>query len=286
MNLENPGVDIRLPSTANLLVDSADRNTANYPNANNFQIVKTNSILNGYFTRVGTTEVVLEYNTPNVYLGQYFVQYNTNLGQEGLIIPDGFYTVEELINLLVEGLNGYTAIQHLAWAATATIGGGATLTPTTSGGPAPTYWTLAGPLIGLLFGTTPVGSTLSVTPSVSTTTAAIDLRPFRYLDICAPSLTYAQDLKDASTANFVRDVLVRWYFDYDQPVALDGYGYPILMGYKPFYLRRTYSPPKQSQWKNNLPIGNLTFQVYGNDGQLANITTDTNFLLTLQVSEV
>ena len=183
MNLENPGVDIRLPSTANLLVDSADRNTANYPNANNFQIVKTNSILNGYFTRVGTTEVVLEYNTPNVYLGQYFVQYNTNLGQEGLIIPDGFYTVEELINLLVEGLNGYTATQHLAWAATATIGGGATLTPTTSGGAAPTYWTLAGPLIGLLFGATPVGSTLSVTPSVSTTTAAIDLRPFRYLDI-------------------------------------------------------------------------------------------------------
>jgi len=286
MNLENPGVDIRLPSTANLLVDSADRNTANYPSANNFQIVKTNSILNGYFTRIGTTEVVLEYNTPNVSDTQFFVDYETNYGTETLGFVAGFYTVEELIDLLVANLNDYTSTQHLTWAVAAALGGGANLTPTTSGGPAPTYWTLTGPLIELLFGTASVGSTLSVTPFVTTTTSAVDVRPFRYLDICAPSLTYAQDLKDASTANFVRDVLVRWYFDYDQPVALDGYGYPILMGYKPFYLRRTYSPPKQSQWKNNLPIGNLTFQVYGNDGQLANITTDTNFLLTLQISEV
>jgi hypothetical protein len=66
------------------------------------------------------------------------------------------------------------------------------------------------------------------------------------------------------------------------------------MGYKPFTLRRLYSPPKQIRWESNLPIGNISFQVFGDDGQLATRMVKNfpgtipgcNWLMTLQVSEV
>ena len=93
-------------------------------------------------------------------------------------------------------------------------------------------------------------------------------------------------MKDASTAKIVRDVLVRWYFAFDQPPALDAYGFPILMGYTPFCLRRTFSPAKQSMWENNIPVGNLEFQVYDPNGQLAIMSARTQYQLTLQASEV
>jgi hypothetical protein len=70
------------------------------------------------------------------------------------------------------------------------------------------------------------------------------------------------------------------------------------MGYEPFYLRRIFNPPKQIAWENNMPIGQLSFQVIGstiiNDqiaqeqtvvsGLLSDIVLG-NWLMTLQVSE-
>jgi len=58
-------VTIRYPATANLMIDSSDRNTTRNPSAWDFQITKNQSIQNGFFTRVGTTEVVLEWCEPN-----------------------------------------------------------------------------------------------------------------------------------------------------------------------------------------------------------------------------
>ena len=98
-------------------------------------------------------------------------------------------------------------------------------------------------------------------------------------------LTNNQSVKDASTAANVRDVLVRWYFDYDNQTPTDEYGYPILMGYSPFYLRRLYNPPKQIQWQSNIPVGNLSFQLYNNNGLLQSVVPETQFLMTLQISE-
>ena len=102
----------------------------------------------------------------------------------------------------------------------------------------------------------------------------------------SPSLTYSQDVKDASSAEVVRDVLCRWYFDYDEQNMIDGYGYPILMGYKPFCLRRIFNPPKQIRWDANLPVaGIMNFALYDPFGKLVETVNSTNFLMTLQVSE-
>ena len=279
---------IRYPSIANLMVDSADRNTANYPNCNNFSITRPYSMLNGSFTRVATTEVVFEWNTPNVGGAGFSgtLQYNTPAGQYSLVIPTGFYTIEEAINMIVGLLNTESTASGITWTVAASTLGGALLTQAGAGAGAVTVaQNPADPLqiITAIFGT--FVSTGAADP-VPTRTTFIDLRPYRYIDIVSQSLTYAQNVKDASTADKVRDVLCRWYFDYDEQAAYDAFGYPILMGYKPFCLRRIFNPPKQIKWDNNLPVsGVMDFALYDNNGIIAATTTSTNFLMTLQVSE-
>jgi hypothetical protein len=94
------------------------------------------------------------------------------------------------------------------------------------------------------------------------------LLPTLYFDIICNNLTYCQDLKDASTSSVVRDVLYRWYLAWDGPTTYDPFGYPIFQGYKPFLQRRSIPFPKQIKWDNNLPIGQLQFQVYDDKGNL------------------
>jgi hypothetical protein len=113
-----------------------------------------------------------------------------------------------------------------------------------------------------------------------------DLRPYRYIDFVSSQLTYAQDLKDNSTAPTSRDVLCRWYFADDQLPTLDEYGFPILMGYTLFTYRRIFNPPKQIKWDSNQPVGNLAFEVYGDTGSILPASDpNTNWLMTLQFSE-
>jgi len=296
MQYQHDATTIRYPSIANLMVDSADRSTGVFPNCNNFSITRPYSMLNGSFTRVATTEVVFEWDTPNVggvgFSGT--LQYNTPAGQYLLVIPTGFYTVEEAINMIVGLLNSVTAAgnpgtpvaSNITWTVAASVLGGAILTQAGAGaGAVSVAQNPADPLqlIDAIFGT--FVSTGAADPVASLNTA-VDLRPYRYIDIISQALTYAQDVKDASTADKVRDVLCRWYFDYDDQASYDAFGYPILMGYKPFCLRRIFNPPKQIKWDQNLPVaGVMDFALYDNNGTLAATTTTTNFLMTLQVSE-
>jgi len=279
---------IRYPSIANLMVDSDDRDKNVYPLSNDFQINKKNSLLNGFFTRIGATEVVLEWNTVNVPGGSLSLNYTTNTTFDYIVIPPGFYTVAELINYTIGRLQRLTPDNGITWEVGNGVEPGAVVTVTTG----PNTFDLEGNLVELLFGV-PNLSRADFSPAVPvedpasrSTVEAIDLRPARYLDIVCNQLTNNQSVKDSSTAPIVRDVLVRWYFDYDNQSPTDEYGYPILMGYTPFYIRRLYNPPKQIQWQTNVPIGNLSFQLYTNDGALAQIDPATNYLMTLQVSEV
>jgi len=279
---------IRYPSIANLMIDSADRTESNFPLCNDFQITKKNSLLNGFFTRVGATEVVFEWNTPNVTAAEGSFSYTTTgtLPYTTNFSLAGFFTVADALNDMVLNLNASTASTGLTWAANQRIGGGAYLSVT--GGVNGNTLTLVSPLINKL---TSVGDTITGTFGLTGTLyfqiyiGNSDLRPARYIDIVCNQLTNNQSVKDASTAPNVRDVLVRWYFDYDNQNPSDEYGFPILMGYAPFYLRRLYNPPKQIQWQTNIPIGNLSFQLYNDSGLLQTVNTTTQFLLTLQVSE-
>ena len=275
---------IRYPSIAHLMVDSADRDVAAYPLCNDFQINKKNSLLNGFFTRIGATEVVFEWNTPNV--SDPFnseIKYTVNTSTFTFFVAPGFYNVEEVLNELVDTLNLGTVATGITWSVAGLVGAGAVLTAT---GPPGLAIFVTGTLPLQLaqngfIGVIPAGGSINFEILASTA----DLRPARYIDIVSSQLTNMQSVKDASTAANVRDVLVRWYFDYDNQNPTDGFGFPILMGYTPFFLRRLYNPPKQIQWQSNIPVGNLTFQLYRNDGVLQPVNSQTQFLMTLQISE-
>jgi len=292
------GTPIRMPATANLMVDSADRNTSVNTLANDFQITKPQSILNGFFTRIATTELVLEYRTPNIssILGNNTLTIDLSGDAPGAgthtqtYTANGFFTAEELIDWVAACLTnaGSNLTPPVTWAASAIPAGnpggpGAQLAPS-----ATVYAQLSGPIANALsiatgaldlYGPAPTDAQLAIYPLF------VDLRPYRYLDFVSAQLTYNQDLKDTATNTFNRDVLARWYMAYDNPPTLDAYGFPILMGYTPFVLRRIFSPPKQIRWDPIQPIGNISFQVYTNTGSLAPFNFNTQWLMTLQVSE-
>jgi hypothetical protein len=279
---------IRMPSTANLMIDSADRVVANYPSAGNFQITKKSSILNGFFTRIGTTEVVMDWGVANIITGvNDEIEITIGLSGETIILPPGFYNVAQALDYIVTEANvafapdfEFTIIQD---------GGEVVLNCKTDPGGVDQDFIFEtdSPLLNQL------GFTL-YTPSPSKVVGEViypDLRLYKYLDIVSNQLTYAQDLKDSSTANEVRDVLCRWYFAWDTQPPVDAYGFPIYQGYTAFQQRRLYNPPKQIRWEPNLPIGNLGFQVYGKvpgrfslESELLS-ETKFDFLMTLQVSE-
>lgn len=285
------GTTIRQPSTANLMLDSVDRNTTTYPNANSFQITKNQALLNGFFTRVATTEVVFEYRENNI---------SAALGNDTLIV-DLSGTVSGTISQTVTLASGnYTAAalcDAVAGALTDISGTWtASALPTQLGAEiepaANVYLRLDGPVADLL-GIGTLGYNLlgpTGTDRLGAFPEAVDLRPFRYLDFVSAQLTYNQDLKDAATNKTVRDVLCRWYMAWDNPPELDAYGFPILMGYVPFTARRIFNPPKQIRWDPQQPLGNLAFEVYTNQNALAPfrpfVEDGSEWLMTLQVSEV
>ena len=119
---------------------------------------------------------------------------------------------------------------------------------------------------------------------------APDLRNYSYIDFLSSQLTYNQKLKDASTNAADNNVLCRWYFAWDNPPQLDGYGFPILQGYTSFVERRLFNPPKQIRWESNMPIGQLSFQIVDENGFLLSATEPNigayfTWQMTLQVSE-
>ncbi len=267
-------VTIRQPATANLMIDSNDRDSTRFPSAWDFQITKSQSIQNGFFTRIGTTEVVLEWCEPNLVLQTitFDISGASTRSNQSVTYAAENLTVAALLDSICSNLAGAN---------------GCTFTPTNklgywgidcSGGKFSVVNTPLAEKLGLAIGT-PLAARQIIT-------GCTDIRAYRYIDITCPQLTYAQDLKDNSTQTINRDVLCRWYFAEDVPENLDAYGFPILQGYLPFVRRRIYNPPKQIKWDNNLPLGNLSFQVYDQNGTLLSTSDEaTEWLMTLQLSE-
>lgn len=301
MNRGAEAVTIRYPATANLMLDSADRAPANYPSPFDFSIQRPNSILNGFFTRIGTTEQVLEWDTPNIQDGNRLLSVDIS-GTPPIIINVGFQrcysTAANALNFLIKTVNDVSGTSNFYF--TLDISGSVynLVGRDLSNNLYP--WRLYDSVLArqlTLYGDDAYYTSYRTAREI----VAPDLRIYRYIDFVSAPLTYNQDLKDASTQKFVVDVLARWYFaddstdtnDYDQ------YGFPIYMGYAPFVMRRIFNPPKQIRWDRIQPIGQLTFSVYGKKFPQApaaydykNMGTDkelryfnTNWLMTLQISE-
>jgi hypothetical protein len=256
-------------------VDSADRNTNIFPSPFKFQINKQNQLLTGFFNRIATTEVVLEWCEPNLENDELIVDVSgaTVRSNATVIIADTFMTIEDCLNEIALQLTPTNGVTFSVFPGSNGVAG-----IDASGGK---FRILASSLqqkLGF-----DVSGALSTLKNIG---QCPDLRRFRYLDFISPQLTQVQDVKDASTAPIVRDVLCRWYMDEDVPEPRDGLGYPILMGYEPFRRRRLYNPPKQIHWDPKLNVGNVAFEVYDDNGNLVvNISDDSEFLFTLQLSE-
>ncbi len=268
-------VTIRMPSTANLMIDSSDRDEARYPSPFDFQINKPQNTQTGFFTRIGVTEVVLTWLEPNLFDQEIQIDVSgVSVRSTQTITFTNFGNVSQVLDAIAD-ISGYNGV-GFAVEETAGIYG----IRSTNG----QFKILPTPLATSLgIQTSPILLTLAQL------TGQPDLRAWYYIDITSSSLTYAQDLKDNSTAPIEKDVLCRWYFSEDVPENVDKYGFPILMGYQAFSRRRIYNPPKQIKWDSNLPLGNLKFEVYDESGELLESVfpndPTTEFYMTLQLSE-
>jgi hypothetical protein len=287
---------IRMPSTANLMIDSEDRIRPAFVNAGDFRITKQQALLNGFFTRIATTEVVVEWNIPNIataYSNETF-QVDVSGAAVTADLPDGFYTVAQALDTIVALLNIDTATYTFSIVNT---GAFPQLKCVVTAGGADQDFTIDESALSqqLGFETETLGNFF-----IPGRYNSVDLRWWRYIDFVSNDLTYTQDVKDGATNSDEKNVLCRFYLCYDSPTPNDKYGFPILFGYQCTTLRRIFSPPKQIKWEPNLPVGNLSFQVYGSGGgnyPLATIdyvllvppvipvATGWNWLMTLQVSE-
>lgn len=280
------GTPFRVPATANLVIDSADRSNLSTTSPWDFTINKQSNHIIGFFTRIGVTEVVLDWCVPNISaaLGNNtltVVDISGTATNQTVTVPDNCYTMAQLLNQLVAQLN------LVAWPVA-----GVTWSVSQFGGQVSLACTRSFQLSG-----TTLTSDLALLPSqigVSITNLIIppcaDIRPITYLDFVSDTLTSVQDVKDASTNAYVRDILCRWYFEEDTQETYDQYGFPIYMGYKPFARRRVFNPPKQIKWEQNTTLGQLVFQVYDNTGNLLTFNPPSGirhnqWRMTLQLSE-
>ena len=267
------GVTIRNPSTANLFIDSIDR-TSGY--SGNFVINLKNSILNGFFHRLGIAEVILDWCVDNISAATFNNTLTISVGgaTHTVTLPDGSYTVQQCLDALVVALNA--------------AGTGLTFSITQG----PGYKELSATAgFRILEGN--LQTELNLFVDADGTAFAVrcpKLLPYTYVDFVSPELTYNQALKDAGTNSHIRDSLYRWNFAWDNiPAPLDSYGYPIYQGYQSFICRRVLPFPKQIRWMNNMPVGQISFQLYTSQGDL--LTTgqasggEVEWNMTLLVSE-
>ena len=305
MNTSAYGVEkatpIRVPATANLMLDSADitqildASGINIITPWNFQINRSQQLINGFFSRIGVTEVVLEWCLPNIStaLGNNLFEIIDSSGTHHTVdFPDGNYTVFSALNQIKVGLGfAFAGNPAYHWNVLNTVGGATTLISNDNNPVTAPPFTIVATKLSVALGLCP-GIGANNGPSKYFIVDCPDLRPYRYLDFTCSQLTAVQDVKDASTNTDAqygsKDVLVRWYFADDFGDNLDSFGFPILPGYTKFVQRRLYNPPKQIKWEQNYPVGGyLKFEVFDDQGNIVEPASqdNSNWLMTLQLSE-
>lgn len=314
--IEDRAITIRPSSTALFCVDSSDRYASYQARAlaptgpYSFIISKRESLLNGFFSRIALTEVVFPYFIPNINVRTDTILVSENGGAlTPITIPaGGFYSPAEIAS----ALEGQLQIQLANPALTVTYNNGVFLFQTNT---VDTIAFARGNFAGLgaklnqfqlydllnLSGPGPNGLQVQ---STSQTSGVTRCRYTEYIDIVSAQVTYNQDLKDGSSDPIVRDMICRVYIEDEtspiipvyKSVAPEG----VIMtqntaipGTYPFTIYRKFPHPKQIQWNNTQPLGNLTFEVYDDKGELLSAhlggqypdATMPDWRITLLVSE-
>lgn len=307
--VEDTGTTIQYPSTAAFMVDSTDRvqPVGDVTSSGDFIISKSQALFNGFFKRIAVQEVVLDWGIPNIAdhpvgnggvidMTTFSVIYDIGAGPvtKTIQLSQGFYNVKQCLDTIVSELNTTIGTPNFFQIDTTSSPPNVFLVLNQALNPGKTFTINSNNeeynLPVSLFGARQVDTA----PLVRYQLCSPDIRVYRYLDFTSPQLTYNQDLKDNTTAQFQRDVLYRWYFAYDNgPVPVDAYGFPIYQGYTPFQIRRLIAFPKQILWNKAQPIGTITFQVYNDEGDLIDPTAynpiygdaEMEFQMTFLLSE-
>jgi hypothetical protein len=328
------GTTQRLPSTSVLAINSEDRFkdlaesrlSRGAPGSNplkqnpySFLITKNESIMNGFFTRLGLTEVVLPWVIPNINgkTDKIRILYDISggaSGEEYILLESGFYRPAELATALqtavrdtLSGIDarfadftviyGYLNIPSFLYSTEDPELRVAFL-------PVPTNLDPAAPfnesyiydaantrqLFDVLGFTAPSNTSLKESESGGITFCqAID-----YVDVVCTQLTSNQALKDTMSQQIARDVLCRIYITGNDvnnvPPSSANFCPP---GCAPFTVYRNFSQPKQIQWLPNQPVqSSLQFDLFDDMGNplsdsLPSYVADnrTNWSFTILVSE-
>jgi len=295
--IEDRAITIRPPSTAVFGMDSDDRyKDYNQRRANpsypfSINISKNEALLNGFFTRLAVSEFRMNWTLPNISSAWGNNQINIAWQVGGvpppagatIILPTAFYTIQdfcEVFQALVRAIPGnplpnFTAVR----AQDGSMVFATNTTTTIQFGPITTTLGVIKQrqLFDMLALPPPLGYSTIVTSGIP------NMRATDYIDIVSPQLTYNQDLKDGTSAPVVRDMLVRIYLDEScKPIApptLTSTTTPPydlvpsftngndVNGVLPFVIYRQFAYPKQVNWNNTQPLGNVIFELYDDQGR-------------------
>jgi len=304
---------IRQPSTALFTVSSKDRfvdyadrqlnYATQYRSAYDFLIARNQSIFNGFFTRIGLTEIVFPYTIPNINEKTQTFRFTITGGPN----PGTFTKTISIGFTLPSGIAAkmQTAIQTELPGFTMDYG---------NAGLPRFLWDTGNPNIEITFIPLPYNSAIfPYTSNVKQLYDLLGLPPTEslfginfggdtfcsfteYIDVVCSQITYNQSLRDGSSQRISRDSIARVYIQGEGSQTFLTPGDPNFCpaGCSPFTIYRQYSTPKQIQWSPNQPLGQVQIQVYDDQGEIlqeldAGLGIDpvpgTDFNLTFLVSE-
>jgi hypothetical protein len=302
-NARQAATTIRPSSTALLTIDSEDR-YVDYVAARtqpttpyNFAISKTESMMPGFMTRLGISEIQFPWVIPNINDKTYEVQFLYTIAPAATIavvltLSRGFYKPSQLaaaIQAAVLALPGNPVPTF-----TMTYGQGPFGNGTVGQGP---FFTYISGAAGTQVGFAPFDPNTADYPYSATTKQLFDILGFninnettsfigtgdvtycqttRYIDIVCNQLTNSQAQKDQTSQRVARDMLCRLY------VSSAPSGQSTITpqdpafcppGCAPTTIYHNYAVPIQIQWQPNQNIpGYLQFQVYDDSGDLLDLS--------------
>ena len=298
---------IRMPSTALLTIDSEDR-YVDYAQARatptspyNFAISKNESLMPGFMTRIGISEVVFPWAIPNINAKTSQIQIN----YQAAGAPDpssaivsllpGFLTPSELAAALqadIRVLNGALSSFTMTYGgstncifvySSGNLNTSVSFSPMTPNSIAYPYSAQSKQLFDILGFTN--ANTVMITQGSPKNGAPTFCQAIRYVDIVCNQLTNSQAQKDQTSQPVARDMLCRVYLGdgggTGQSTIAPGDALFCPPGCAPMTIYRNFATPKQIQWipNQNIP-GFLQFQVYDDTGDLLDNSLPASNVIT------
>ena len=272
---QEPGRTIRQPSSALLLVDSADRRQSstlgdntltNLQAINNFTLQKRQTFLSGYFNRLAVSEIRFPFSTPNVNLRNNKIVVNSIT----VDLDEAYYTPSELAQNLQIALNADIPGNNFQVTYNEALGT-FSITGTSNFTVAPFVYpnsaqTLKGLYYMMNFGASPLSGT-----NTYQSNPGPNMQYTAYIDICSRALTQYQQVKDnSSRENQSPGLLCRLYLNNFTNENLGDGGTSAKLvwpGCRPQLIHRAFPQPKFASWSPGQFIDQIDIALYDDIGQ-------------------